>query len=456
MSSTQTAEALPSLVGSGAQVPLVGGGSARYADLDHAASTPALAGVWRAVEAFMPWYASVHRGDGYKSQVSTAAYEAARQAVAQFVNARPDDVVLVVGNTTDACNLLARCLPAGTVVVTTFAEHHANMLPWRRHATAVALGVPASREGALVQLEAALRALPAGRPALVAVTGASNVTGEVWPVAETAALAHRYGARVFVDAAQLAPHRPIDVAGWDLDWVAFSGHKLYAPFGAGALVGRASWLAEAEPYLLGGGAVSEVTVEGAKWSILPARHEAGSPNTVGAVALAAACTILSEVGMGLVAEHDRALGNLLDGTLDGVPGVSTYRMWQDAGDRVALCSFNLRGHDHAEVAAVLSAEYGIGVRSGSFCAHPLLAHLAGTGGRAGCSQNVPGAVRASLGLGTGAQDLERLGAALGELVRRGPRWTYRRASDGTIAPVPDDRQWPPPPWPTGSSQTEGA
>ena len=205
MSSTQTAEALPSLVGSGTQVPLVGGGSARYADLDHTASTPALAGVWHAVEAFMPWYASVHRGDGGRCR-QPPTRPPVRLSPSSSIRG-PMTSCWSWGTRRTPATSLPRCLPAGTVVVTTFAEHHANMPALaearRRRARR------ASREGALVQLEAALRALPAGRPALVAVTGASNVTGEVWPVAETAALAHRYGPHVaFVDAAQLAPHRP--------------------------------------------------------------------------------------------------------------------------------------------------------------------------------------------------------------------------------------------------------
>lgn len=454
MSNTPTALAVPHVLGRGLEVPVVGGGTVRYADLDNAASTPPLVGVWESVEAFMPWYASVHRGDGYKSQVATAAYESARQAVRAFVNAGRDDAVVITRNTTDAVNLLARCLPSGTTVLTTSAEHHANMLAWRRYADVVELPVPASREEALQRAESALRARPVARPVLLAVTGASNVTGEVWPVAEMATLARRYGARVFIDAAQLAPHRPVDMAGWGLDWVAFSGHKLYAPFGAGALVGRSDWLAGAEPYLFGGGAVDEVTVSGATWADMPARHEGGSPNVVGAVALAAACTILSQVGMGHLAEEDRRLAGFLQSTLETVPGITVYRTWRDATDRVALATFNLRQHDHPTVAAVLSAEHGIGVRSGSFCAHPLLMHLVGPAGegQAGCGQRVPGAVRASLGLGSSREDVDRLGDALRGLVRRGPRWAYEPLADGTMVPAPDDRQWLANPWDQATPQ----
>ena len=209
------------------------------------------------------------------------------------------------------------------------------------------------------------------------MTGASNVTGEVWPIAELAALAHRHGARILVDCAQLAPHRAVDIAGLDLDWVALSGHKLYAPFGSGALVGRPDGLDRADPYLAGGGSVAWVSAQGAAWTGLPDRHEGGSPNVVGAFAMAAACSELRRIGMDAIAVEERRLGDRLRARLAEVPGLVSYQTWPGHPDRVGIAAFSLEGRDHAEVATVLSAEHGIGVRSGSFCAHPLLAHIAG-------------------------------------------------------------------------------
>ena len=425
-------------------MPLVGGGAAPYTNLDYAASAPPLTEVWAEVQAFLPWYSSVHRGAGFRSLVATAAYEGARDAVRGFLGGRPDDTVIFTRNTTDAINLLARCLPPETSVVTTLSEHHANLLPWRRYHGAVELPVPTTPAELLSSVDQALGCLPAGRPALLAVTGASNVTGEVWPIADLAALAHRHGARILVDCAQLAPHRPIDVAGLDLDWVALSGHKLYAPFGAGALVGRADWVAAGDAYLAGGGAVAEVSADGVTWTDLPDRHEGGSPNVVGAVAMAAACTALGRIGMDAVAADEERLGDLLRSRLAEVPGLVTYSTWPDHRDRVGIVAFAVCERDHSEVAAILSAEYGIGVRSGSFCAHPLLAHLAGgsAGWRPGCGLRVPGAVRASLGLGNDDSDVERLAGALVEISVRGPRWTYRTGPDGTVVPDPDDRPLP--------------
>lgn len=192
------------VVGADLEVPLVGGASARYVNLDYAASARALVKVWAAVQAFLPWYSSVHRAPG--SDRRSRRPPNASQCGA-LVGGRTDDAVVFTRNTTDSINLLARCLPTGTVVITTGVEHHANLLPWRRQA-AIELPVPGSPDELLERLEQALRRRPADRPALVAVTGASNVTGEVWPLAELAVLAHEHSARIFVDAAQLARHRP--------------------------------------------------------------------------------------------------------------------------------------------------------------------------------------------------------------------------------------------------------
>ena len=419
---------LPRMLGSDVEVACLGGRRQRYANLDYAASTPVMDEVWHAVEAFVPWYSSVHRGSGYKSQLATAEYEAARDAVGRFVGARPGDDVVFVRNTTEAINVLAASLPAGTRVLSTTTEHHANMLPWRRHDLRL---LPFTRSVDEL-LDAAERALIAERTDLLAVTGASNVTGEVWPVAELAELAHRHGAELFVDAAQLAPHRAIDMARSGIDHLAFSGHKLYAPFGAGALVGR---LREGEPLLAGGGAVELVTLDDVIWTGVPERYEAGSPNVVGVVALAAACRALTEIGMDAVAAHERSLAVRLWTALDGVPGLRLLTQWpRGTVDRVGVAAFTLEGYRDPLLAAILSAEHGIGVRHGCFCAHPLMTHLLGVPEaearrlhddlRAGRRPQLPGAVRASLGLGTTVGDIDRLVSALHEIVVCGPRSAY--------------------------------
>jgi len=422
----------PRLLGADTMVPCVDGRSRRYVNLDYAASTPVMAAVWDAVEAFVPWYSSVHRGSGLKSQVSTAAFEDARDTVAAFVGGRADDAVVFVRNTTEAINVLATALPAGTRVLSSPVEHHSNMLPWRRHDLRLLPFTGSPDE----LLDACERALQEARPRieLVAVTGASNVTGEVWPVAELAEIAHAHGAQLFVDAAQLAPHRPVDMAAAGIDFLAFSGHKLYAPFGAGVLVGDARPLRESEPLLHGGGAIELVALDDVIWAGAPERHEAGSPNVVGVVALAAACRALLDLGMEAVAAHERALAARMWDALPGVPGLRRLALWSDEVDRVGVATFTLEGVRHPLLAAILSAEHAIGVRHGCFCAHPLITRLLGIPDaevdrlaaelRAGLRPALPGAVRASIGLGTTPDDLDRLVDALHEIAATGSRSHY--------------------------------
>jgi len=439
------------MIGGDLEVPCVDGRLRRYVDLDYAASTPAMAGVWAAVEEFLPWYGSVHRGSGYKSRLATAAYEGARGAVGEFVGAR-DGTVVLVRNTTEAVNVLAAALPAGTRVLSTAAEHHANMLPWRRHEVTV-LPIAGSAWELVERCEHALR-VARPRIELLAVTGASNVTGEVWPLAELAAVAHHYGAELLVDAAQLAPHRAIDMAATGIDYLALSGHKLYAPFGAGALVARGRALERGEPLLHGGGAIELVTLDDVVWADAPERFEAGSPNVVGAVALGAACRLLGQVGMAAVAAHERGLSARLAAGLARVPGLVPLRMWDDPTvDRVGLQTFDLEGYRHPLLAAILSAEHAVGVRHGCFCAHPLLTHLLGVPReelerlraevRAGARVQLPGAVRASFGLGTTAEDVDRLVDALAEIAHSGPRWGYvHDSAHDEYRPAPDVRALP--------------
>jgi selenocysteine lyase/cysteine desulfurase len=429
----RAADQLLELVGGDLEVPLVDGQWVRYANLDNAASAPALRQVADTVAELLPYYGSVHRGAGFASLVSTEAYTAAREIVRGFVGAREDDLVLFTRNTTDALNLLADALPPGTTVLTFTGEHHANLLPWRR-GDVRHLTIPASPADALDALEAQLRAL-GGRTALVSVTGASNVTGEVWPIEEIAAIAHRHGARVALDAAQLAAHRPIDIAAWDVDYVAFSGHKLYAPYGAGVLAGPADWLDAAPPHLAGGGAVRDVTVDGVAWATGPARHEGGTPAALGAIAIAAAVRALSETGWERIQAHEQELLDRLLTGLDAISGVRTYELWERGHDRIGVVSFNVAGLDPALLAAALGAEHGIGVRDGAFCAHPLMDHFAAR------DQGSRHAVRASIGVGTSVDDIDRLLHAVQRIAHHGPGWNYVERG-GYVLPDPDPRPRP--------------
>jgi selenocysteine lyase/cysteine desulfurase len=409
------------LIGSDVEVPCADGLTRRYVNLDYAASTPVLSAVWDVVEAFVPFYSSVHRGTGAKSRISTAAYEKAREVVARFVGS-DDGSVVFVRNTTEAVNVLATALPAGSRVLSTPVEHHANMLPWRRHDLRMLPFTTSADE----LLEVTRDALRSERIDLLAVTGASNVTGEVWPLEQLAGLAHEHGAQLFVDAAQLAPHRAIAMAATGIDHLALSGHKLYAPFGAGALVSRVAL--DGDPLLHGGGAIKLVTLDEVIWADAPDRYEAGSPNVIGAVAFAAACVALEQIGMATLADRERALSARLDAGLDAVPGLTRLALWPVHDERVGVASFTLAGHKAHDLAARLSDEYAIGVRHGCFCAHPLITRLLGVPEaearwlqdelRAGREPELPGAVRASIGLGTTIEDIDALTGALAEISRR--------------------------------------
>ena len=398
------------LVGSKTQVPLLDGSTATYANLDVAASAPALQAVADRVAEVLPWYASVHRGAGYLSQVSTALYEESRATIGAYVGAREDDVTVITRNTTDAVNLLAGCVPGRVLVLD--IEHHANLLPWHR----VEAGVTAvtGRDTLAGTIDALAGELARGDYALVAVTGASNVTGEALPIGEIVTLAHAHGARVLVDGAQLLAHRHFSLAATGADYVAFSGHKLYAPYGAGALVGRRDWLDVGTPYLAGGGAVDDVEVGETTWQPAPARHEGGSPNVIGAAALAAACTTLGDLSAAELDRHEASLRGRLVVGLSEVEGVEILRLWPDSDEPVGVVTFTVDGIEPGRVAAYLSAEHGLGVRDGRFCAQPLLKRLGLTGG----------AVRASIGIGTSVGDVDRLVAGVRALLDGDVRGDY--------------------------------
>ncbi|WP_030228112.1 aminotransferase class V-fold PLP-dependent enzyme, partial [Streptomyces sp. NRRL WC-3626] len=400
-------------------VPLASGGEVTYAALDYAASAPALQRVWDDVAAYAPYYGSVHRGAGYLSQLSTDLFENARRTVAEFLDCRTGDQVLFTRSTTDSLNLLATALPDGCEVFVFETEHHASLLPWR-NARVTFLDAPRSHRAAVDTLERALAGRDPHGPALVCVTGASNVTGELWPVRELAAVAHAHGARIVLDAAQLAPHHPVSVRELDVDWVAFSGHKLYAPFGSGVLAGRTDWLDEAEPYLAGGGASRRVARRqdggvDVEWHEGVARHEAGSPNVIGAHAIASACKALGSAGFdALRAREERLIRVVREGLAD-VPEVRFLSLFGDDAARVGVLSFVVEGWKSPSFAAALSGSYGIGVRDGLFCAHPLVRVLTGAEGECGSADSL-GAIRVSFGAGTPDEHVERFVRAVRELV----------------------------------------
>lgn len=422
------------IVGIDTPVPLLDGTERPYVFLDNAASTPAFRSVMQVVEDFLPWYSGVHRGTGFKSLLATDVFDHAHDRVAQFVGADPARNTVVFGkNTTECVNKLANRFgfARGDVVVTTTMEHHSNDLPWRKHARVVHIGVTADGHPDLHQLQDILRR-ERGRVKLVAMTGASNITGICPPVHEIARWAHEAGAKMFVDAAQLAPHRRVEMLPDDdpahLDFVALSAHKMYAPFGTGALIGPREFFLQGIPDMVGGGVVDVVTLDEVYWTRPPHKEEAGSPNVIGGVALAAAIDVLDRVGMDAVATREHHLLEYAYRALRNIDGVTLYGPTDDLRDKVGTIVFNVEGIHHSLVAAILSAEGAIGVRDGCFCAHPyvkVLLNLTPEEDRiltaevlSGDRSRLPGMVRASLGCYNTEDDIDAL-ATMVETIARG-------------------------------------
>ena len=405
-------------IGLDVQTPTLDGGKLRYINFDNAASTPPLQAALDAVNDFSAYYSSVHRGTGFKSQLSTHAYEQARQITLRFVGGNPRVHTCIFSkNATESLNKLARRFPFGKerdILLTSAMEHHSNDLPWRANSRAEVMHVEILADGRLNLADYASKLEEFGeRVALVSVSGASNVTGYINPIHDMAEQAHAAGAQFAVDAAQLAPHRAINMLPLadprHLDYVVISAHKMYAPFGTGALIGRRDTFSQGAPDLVGGGTVSIVTLEDVTWADAPERDEAGSPNVVGAVALAAAIKTLEEIGMDAVAAHEAELTTRALERLSGVDGLEIYGDTdpQNAENRLGVIPLNLK-KSHYLVAAILGHEFGIGVRNGCFCAHPYLLNLmqvpkaeAATVRQSilgGDRSGIPGLVRLSFGL----------------------------------------------------------
>jgi cysteine desulfurase / selenocysteine lyase len=433
-------------------VPIAGGATVTGVNFDNAASTPPLKRVRDAVNGFSDVYSSVHRGTGYKSRLATEAYEQARELVARFLSVDPQSqVVIFVKGTTDALNRIAagQSRLNGRQVLVTEMEHHADLLPWRHRSGHVMVGLSPDGHIDLAAIEHALTE-GKGTIGLVAVCGASNVTGFVSPIHEIAELAHRHGALVSIDAAQLAPHHRIDIRPASdpghLDFVSLSGHKMYAPYGAGVLVAPRDFFAGA-PEVMGGGAISIVTWDDTVWADLPDREEAGSPNVIGAVALGVAIETLLELGFDEMLRHEVELGQALHSHLRGIPRVGVLGGAEAPGatPRLGLASFVVDGLHHGLVAAALSHEWGIAVRNGCFCANPYVFHLLHMDRRAveavegevtsGHRKALPGAVRASLAPYNTAVELDRFVEAVTQIARGRLKATYEQAADGTFSPA---------------------
>ncbi len=445
------------IVGINKKVPLIKGGYKTCVNLDNAASTPVLRPVLYKVNEFMDWYSSVHRGTGFKSQVSTHVYDTAHTIVGEFVKADlKSNCVIFVKNATEAVNKISYRLGLSKddIVLTTLMEHHSNDLPWRSKAQRVYVDVDGSGALDYTDLENKIKRCR-GRLKLVSVSGASNVTGYKSDLSRIALMAHREGVPVLVDGAQLVPHSPLDMKPdrhpEHIDYLVFSAHKMYAPFGTGVLIGpRRTFLRDAPEYT-GGGTINIVTRESVEWAGLPDREEAGSPNVVGAVALAAVIQYLSKQDMKSIENYEKELTSYILKKLKEIKGLRVYGENDPSRlqNRVGVVTFNLDGVPHGLVAAALAWEDGIAVRNGCFCAQPYLLNLLGLKQhqvsqlvfkkKTGDLSNMPGMVRVSLAAYNNRSDVDRLAACLqkiksmaksGQLAKR---YTFSRQT-GTYYP----------------------
>lgn len=319
--------------------------------------------------------ANVHRGVHTLSVEATDAYEAARLRVGQFIGCDDPREIVFVRNATEGLNLVAVSwgranLKPGDEILATLLEHHSNLVPWQRVAQETGARirlVPLTEYGTL-DLDA-YRSMLSDRTKVVTLASASNVLGTINPLPEIAELAHKRGALVVVDGAQSVPHVATDIKTLGADFVTFSGHKMLAPLGSGALWGRRELLEEMPPFLGGGGMIREVFEDRATWAPLPEKFDAGTPSVADSIGLAAACDYLDDLGMDNVRAHEVELTAYALERLYAAPDISVYGP-RDARDRTGVVSFNLNGV-HPHDAGTILDEYGVAVRAGHHCCQPL-------------------------------------------------------------------------------------
>ena len=348
--------------------------------LDNAATSQKPRQVIDAMSAvFEEHNANIHRGVYEFSETTTAAFEGARAKVAKFIGAKDDREVIFVRNATEGVNLVAYTwgrdnIKPGNRIISTVLEHHSDFVPWQQLAKDVGaqiVMIDVDDDGRLRrdQLSAELKK----GAKLLAITHTSNGLGTVNPIKEIVAEAHAAGATVLVDAAQAVPHTPVDVTDLDCDFLVFSGHKMLAPPGSGAVWARMALLERMRPFLFGGDMISRVTVEKTEWNELPWKFEAGTSSYVDAIGLGAAVDYLEAVGVAKIHEHELSLVAYLLPRLAEVSGVTLYGP-KTLDDRVGVVSFNIEGIHPHDVATIFDRE-GVCVRAGHHCNQLLMTRL---------------------------------------------------------------------------------
>ncbi|MCB9459953.1 MAG: cysteine desulfurase [Anaerolineaceae bacterium] len=348
--------------------------------LDSAASSQKPYQVIEAIQHYYQTYnANVHRGIHKLSEEATQAYEGVRKKVRNFINAGSRREIIFTRGTTEGTNLVAQTwgrnfLKPGDVILSTVMEHHANIVPWQLLSEQIGVKVmyiPILPNGTL-DLAAYERILRENPVKLVTVAHVSNVLGTINPVADMAVKAHDAGALILVDAAQSAPHLPLDVQAIDADFLVFSSHKMVGPTGIGVLYGKRDILEKMPPWMGGGDMIATVTLEGSTWNDLPYKFEAGTPSIAEAIGFGAAIDYLSAIGMDKIHAQEQQMTAYLLERLSEVPGVTVFG--PEADKKSAVAAFVVEGAHAHDVAQLLDAE-GIAVRAGHHCAMPLHTEL---------------------------------------------------------------------------------
>ncbi|ECL0250191.1 cysteine desulfurase [Listeria monocytogenes] len=335
------------------------------------------------IEALTHYYefdnANVHRGVHTLAARATDAYESARGKVAKFIHAREVAEIIFTRGTTSAINLVVDSyaeanIEAGDEIVISYLEHHSNLIPWQQLAKrkGVVLKYIELEEDGTISVEQAKKTI-GEKTKIVALAHVSNVLGTITPIKEIAAIAHQFGAVILVDGAQAVPHMEVDVVDLDADFYAFSGHKMMAPTGIGALYGKHELLDAMEPTEFGGEMIDFVELYDSTWKELPWKFEAGTPIIGGAIALGAAIDYLAEVGLANIHAHEQALASYAIEEMSKIEGITIYGP-KDASKRCGLVTFNLEGTHPHDIATILD-EDGIAIRAGHHCAQPLMKWL---------------------------------------------------------------------------------
>ena len=341
--------------------------------------------------------ANVHRGVHYLSQQATELHEAARETVRSFINARTAAEIIFTRGTTESINLVASSfgqafLHDGDEIILTEMEHHSNIVPWQLFLSRARINIkvcPITDEGRL-DLDA-LQRLITPRTRLLSCTYVSNVLGTVNPISDIIRMAHAHDVPVLVDAAQAAPHLPIDVQALDCDFLAFSGHKIYGPTGIGVLYGREHLLEQMPPYMGGGEMIGKVSFERTTWNQLPYKFEAGTPDYIATTGLARALDYVSSIGLPVIQAHEHELTRYARERLMEIPGMRIFGPSDDA-----VISFLVGNIHHLDLGTLLD-RLGIAVRTGHHCAEPLMHRL-----------GIEGTVRASFALYNTKEEVDAL------------------------------------------------